>query len=251
MGSAHSRAFGVLGLLRRSARPLGLSAIASDQHIATSSAHAILSNLLELDVITIDDDKRYRLGPRLFYLGSAFATNSAIYRAAWNDLVDLAQEAKVSAAIAVPWENHHLIIAVHLNSGRGRGLMPGTRFPLEVGSYGKAYYAWSGEPAPTDPEALAAVGMPDPERFAAGVELARQNGYAVDDEEFASDVAAVASAITSSRGYEGLIVLWSSPATKLREAGIPATGTQLSHLADRTSLVLGDLEREPWRAHAV
>lgn len=251
MGSAHARAFGILGLLRRSARSLGLSAIASDQHIATSSAHAILSNLLQLDVITIDDDKRYRLGPRLFYLGSAFATNSAIYRAAWNDLVDLAQDAKVSAAIAVPWESHHLIIAVHLNSGRGRGLMPGTRFPLEVGSYGKAYYAWSGEPTPTDPEALARVGITDPGRFAAEVELARQKGCAVDDEEFAPDVAAVASAVTSARGYEGLIVLWSSPATSLRNAGIEASGTQLSHLADRISLVLGDLERDPWHKQAV
>jgi DNA-binding IclR family transcriptional regulator len=243
MGSAHVRAFGILGLLRRSTRPLGLSAIAKDQQLATSSAHAILSELLAVGAVTIDSGKRYWLGPSVFYLGSAFATSSAIYRGAWNELVDLAQELHVSAAIAVPWDQHHLVIAVHRSSGRGPALSPGTRVPLDGGSYGKIYYATSGEPVPSKPSAKSTVG--DFERFLADIEAARENGYASDDEEFAPGVAALASAITSERGYEGLVALWASPPGKLRtDVGFEVGGMKLSELADRVSLVLGDLRRE-------
>src|SRR5438094_7895834 len=125
MGSAHARAFGILGLLRRSARPLGLSGIAKECKLATSSAHAILTDLLAIGAVTVDNDKRYTLGPRVYYVGSAYAVNSPIYRGAWNALIDLAQELKVSAAIAVPWDRPHLVIAVHRNSGRGPALPPG------------------------------------------------------------------------------------------------------------------------------
>jgi DNA-binding IclR family transcriptional regulator len=243
MGSAHSRAFNILRLLRRSTRPLGLSAIAKEQQLATSSAHAILSELLEVGAVTIDDDKRYWLGPNVFYLGSAFATNSAIYRGAWNELIDLAQELQVSAAIAIPWDRHHLVIAVHRNSGRGPALTPGTRVPLDGGSYGKIYYAMSGEPLPAKTAAQSTV--QDFESFSADVVAARETGYAVDNEEFAVGVAALASAITSERGYEGLVALWSSPADKLRsDIGFEKGGLALSELADRVSLVLGDLDRE-------
>jgi DNA-binding IclR family transcriptional regulator len=249
MGAAHSRAFGVLGLLRRSTRPLGLSAIASELHVATSSAHAILTSLLELDVVTIDADKRYQLGPRLFYTGSAYATNSAIYRASWSDLVDLAQEFRVSAALVVPWEHHHLVIAVHLSSGRGPSLAPGTRFPLDGGSYGKVYYALSGEELPvpdSDPDpARPKSSIVDYARFAEEVAEARRSGYAIDDQEFAPGVAAVASGVTSSGGYEGLLALWNAPASRIsQEIGFGVVGKALSERADRASLVLGDLSRE-------
>jgi IclR family acetate operon transcriptional repressor len=243
MGSAHVRAFGILGLLRRSTRPVGLSAIAKEQQLATSSVHAILSDLLAVDAITIDSDKRYWLGPNLFYLGSAFAANSAIYRGAWNELIDLAQELQVSAAIAVPWERHHLVVAVHRNSGRGPALTPGTRVPLDGGSYGKVYYAMSDDPVPTEPNAQSTV--VDFDRFAADIATARERGYATDDEEFAPGVSALAAAITSERGYEGLVALWASPADRLRvDIGFEKGGAMLRELADRVSLILGDLSRE-------
>lgn len=244
MGNAHSRAFALLGLLRKSPRPLGLTAIAHELNIATSSAHAILTELREVEAVTIDSDKRYSLGPRVFYLGSAYVTSSAIYRTVWPELVSLAVDLGTSAAMAVPWDQHHLIVAVH-HMGPGAALKPGSRIPLNGGSYGKAYYAWSDAELPSELPAYTRYSISDPGKFAEAVKTARHQGYATDDEEFAPGVSAVASGVTSGTGYEGLLALWTAPAQHLKESiGFEKAGIRLAGVADRASTVLGDSGRD-------
>jgi hypothetical protein len=64
-------------------------------------------------VVVQDGDKRYELGPAMFYLGSAYARATPLYRSARAELVAAANEFGVTAAIAVPWENHHLVLNAH------------------------------------------------------------------------------------------------------------------------------------------
>lgn len=242
MSATQARSFDILLLLRRSPVPLSLTDIARDLDVAPSSVHSGLNTLLEYDAVAIDGDKKYRLGPGLFYMGAAFARSSPAYRAAWPDLVSAAGATKLSAAIAVPWDNHHLVIAVHQNPGSRLGVAIGSRIPIDAGSYGKAYYAWSGTPTPKKITPFTDKTL-EHGAYLREVDTIKARGYATDIEEFVNDVAAVAVGITSSNGYVGLCALMGSVA-QLKEAGIEHAGKMLANVGERASTLLGDHNRE-------
>src|SRR5690242_11001859 len=113
MAGAVNKAFRIIRLLRRSPAALSLADIAHEMRVAPSTAHAVLVELVDQGVVIQEETRRYRLGPALFYVGSAYARNAAIYRSVWNELVELARDVGLTAVIAIPWEEHHLILNVH------------------------------------------------------------------------------------------------------------------------------------------
>jgi hypothetical protein len=116
MPNSHARVIEILRLMRRSRAALTLSAISRELQIPGSTAFAILRTLAQHDAV-LSTSKRYTVGPAAFYIGSAFVTNSPLYRAVWTDLVHLADELHVSANLTVVWEQHHLVLAVHSSLG--------------------------------------------------------------------------------------------------------------------------------------
>lgn len=240
--SAVARAFAVLRVLRRAAEPLPLTRIAAEVGIAPSSAHSILNQLLAEAAIMQDGEKRYALGPSVFYIGSAYARSSRIYRSIWMELVSAANELAVTVALAVPWEEHHLVIAAHRAGDSDVAVPFGGRVPLAGGSWGKVYYAWSGTSTPATLERFTATTITDPAEWQRELELTREKGYAVDREEFSEGTGALASPITSSVGYEGLASML-APIEQVETLTFEALGRRLSTLAARASLSLGDHER--------
>jgi DNA-binding IclR family transcriptional regulator len=238
---AVAKAFNVLRLLRRSPTPLSVSEVARSVHIAVSTAYAILSELQAQGAVIQEADKRYRLGPAIYYLGAAFARSAPISRGIWSELTELAQEFSVTAAIAVPWENHHLILNVHQHGDGELEVAFGGRVPIDAGSWGKAYYAWS----LTEPKSLTrftAHSITDLAAYRAQVERTRERGYATDNEEFALGVGAVAAGVTSERGFEGVASLM-APISQMNELGFETVGRRLAGIASRASFALGDLRR--------
>jgi DNA-binding IclR family transcriptional regulator len=235
--------FDAVRVLRRATVPLSLSEIAESLGIAPSSAHAILRVLLSEDVVTRDRDKRYRLGPALFYLGASYARQRPIYRAVWDDLVQLAHDLGLAASVGVTWSNHHLILAVHQNGGPQVGLGIGSRVPIQAGSYGKVYYAWAGVKLASPLKSFTVATITSPAVFRKELKLTQGRGYAIDREEFVAGVGAVAAAVTSSRGYEGVACLMGS-IERFREMGYERPGTALVRLSERASVILGDASRQ-------
>jgi DNA-binding IclR family transcriptional regulator len=220
---------------------LTLSGISRELHIPTSTAFAILRTLAHSDAVVVSA-KRYTIGPAAFYVGSAYVSNSPLYRAVWTDLVRLADELHLSANLTVAWEQHHLVLAVH--SGLGiPGLPPGSRLPLNAGAYGKAYGAWIATRGSADAKARQAS-VP---KGADHVQIQRL-GYATDNGELLAGSAGVAAGITDRFGYAGTVGLWSRPASDLVErVTFPRAGERLARLATHASLILGDpAADEPW-----
>ena len=241
MPSAVTKAFNVLRLLRRSPSAVSVSEVARSVHIAASTAHAILSELQAQGAVTQDADKRYRLGPATYYLGAAFARSAPISRGIWNELTEVARELSVTAAIAVPWENHHLILNVHQHGDGEIEVAFGGRVPIDAGSWGKAYYAWS-QTEPGKPTKFTSHSIVDAQEYRGHVERTRERGYATDSEEFTLGVGAVAAGVTSERGFEGVASLM-APITQMTELGFDAVGRRLAGVASRASFALGDLRR--------
>jgi DNA-binding IclR family transcriptional regulator len=242
--SAVGRAFDILRILRRATTPLALTTIAEELGIAPSSAHSVLAQLLRQEAVVLDGDKRYALGPGLFYLGSAYSRGSGIYRVMWTEMIDAANEMAVTAALAVPWENHHLIIATHRALNGGVSVPVGGRVPIDGGSWGKVYYVWSGAEVPKTLHGYTSSTITDRSAYVTALEDVRQAGYARDLGEFAEDVVGVCAPVTSSRGFEG-VATFLAPTSRTEELPVATMGSRLSSLAARASRALGDSVRVP------
>jgi DNA-binding IclR family transcriptional regulator len=216
--------------------------LARASHIAPSTAHTILAELQSQGAVIQDRDRRYRLGPASFYVGATFARNLPIYRCIWNDLTALARELSLTAVIALPWEEHHLMVSVHQHGDGALEVAFGGRVPLDAGSFGKAFYAWSGSPIPTKFAAFTSDSITNPTEYKKAVVRAREDGYSTDKEEFTVGVGAVATAVTSETGYEGLASLIGG-ISQMNEIGFDIAGRRLGGLAARTSFGLGDMRR--------
>ncbi len=239
MASALNKAFRVIRLLRRTNGPLALTEIARSLRIAPSSAHSIVGELVTEGIVVQDGDRRYRLGPATFYLGASYARSVPIYRSAWSSLVEAARELALTAVVAVPWEEHHLMLAVHQNGGPDVEVAFGGRVPIDAGSFGKAYFAWAGGQLNGNFTAYTNKSITDAKQYAAELARTRERGYATDDEEFAAGVGAVASGVTSERGFEGVVSLL-GPVGHLKDIGFENAGRRLAALAARASFALGD-----------
>jgi DNA-binding IclR family transcriptional regulator len=240
--SAIGKAFAVLGELRKGAAPMTLTALASAAGLAPSSAHSIVNQLLEQGALTQDEEKRYQLGPTLLYLGASYARGTRAYRSVWIELVTAANELSVTAALAVPWEGHHLVLNSHRAANSDVAVPYGGRVPLDAASWGKVYFAVSGDPLPKKLARYTPSSIVDPAKFEEEVRLTQTVGYAVDDEEFREGVAGVCAALTGQYGYEGLISFL-APKQRIEELQFDQLGQRLNTLAARASLTLGDRSR--------
>jgi IclR family transcriptional regulator, acetate operon repressor len=221
---------------------MSLTAIAEEVGISPSTAHNILTEMLAAGVVAQDDEKRYRTGPALYYWGSSYARNTPLYRAIWTELVDMCNEIGVVGVLAVPWDEHHLILQTHHSREASMGVAFGGRVPIDAGSWGKAYYAWSRAALPARLTAFTPNSITDLTAYAEEVDQAREQGFAHDHEEFTLGVEAVASAVTSERGYEGLAACLSAVSAD-RDFTLDAVGTRLAAIAARASFSLGDPTR--------
>jgi DNA-binding IclR family transcriptional regulator len=240
--SAIGKAFAVLAALRKGGAPMTLTALAAAAGMAPSSAHSVVNQLLEVDAVTQDEEKRYQLGPALLYLGAAYARNTRAYRSVWIELVTVANELSVTAALAVPWDGHHLVLNSHRAAASDVAVPFGGRVPLDAASWGKVYYAVSGEPLPKKLASYTPSSVVDRAKFEEQVRLTQSDGYAIDNEEFREGVAGVCAALTSQNGYEGL-VSFLGPKSRIEELQFNRLGERLATIAARASLTLGDASR--------
>lgn len=243
--SAVGKAFTILRILRRASSPLTLTAIAQELGMAPSSAHSVLNQLLQQNAVLQDRDKRYQLGPSVFYLGSAFARGTAVYRSIWTELVSAANELSVTTALAVPWNNHHLVLNSHRAGTSDVAIPFGGRVPIAASSWGKVYYAWSGDDLPDEWPRYTEASVTDPERMVREIDETRRLGYAVDQMEFADGVGGVAAPLTSDLGYEGL-ASFLAPYASVQELTVERMGRRIASVTSRASLALGDPDRMPY-----
>jgi DNA-binding IclR family transcriptional regulator len=237
LASALSKALSVSWLLRRHG-PLALTDIAKGLEIAPSTAHSVLRDLVVQGAVVQDRDRRYRLGPLTFYLGAGYSRSAPIYRAIWSPLVEAARELSLIAVVAVPWENHHLMLAVHQNGNPDIEVASGGRVPIDAGSFGKAYYAWSGATV-GKLSAYTSKSITDEKQYVAELARTTEHGYATDNEEVTIGVGAVTSGVTSEQGFEGVASLL-GPISLVTDIGFERAGRILSALAARASFALGD-----------
>lgn len=197
------KAFQILRLISETDQGARISDISKRLKISKSTVHGITSALERIGaVIRHPSTKRYILGVTLFELGKAAFSRIDLKDTARPIMKILMKQAQESVFLGVQnGENVTIIDMVESDQDLKITAPIGTRIPLLAGAVGKVLMASIPEQEAKD--LIQRTGLHrftdntiiDLDKFLNAIQDARQNGFAIDDEEYIDGVRAVASAI--------------------------------------------------------
>ncbi len=203
------KAFQILKLISNAGRGLGITELSKGLGISKSTVHGIASALEGVGAVIRDPStKRFSLGLSLFELGRSAYSRVDLKDAARPSMEELVQKTQQSVFLGVRNGRHVTIIDMVESRDQLKISAPvGAAIPLLAGAIGKVFLALMEEERAR--EYIESEGLPgytentitDPGRYLEEVRNVRQNGYAIDNEEYMRGVMAVASPV---RGVEHL-----------------------------------------------
>jgi DNA-binding IclR family transcriptional regulator len=116
--------------LRRADGPIGLTAVAERSGVPKSTAHRLLSQLVQVDAVE-HERGRYRIGGSMFELGVGWQPATELRRAAAAVLPRLGEHTRGSLMLAVPRGDRLIVVAGRAGEADGRTPMP-NRFGVAI-----------------------------------------------------------------------------------------------------------------------
>lgn len=189
-------------------QPIGLSELARRLELPKSTVQRGLATLAELGWIRSDgrDTARWQLGERVRTLSEKFDDLGRLRDAALPILGQLSADTQESIHLAVP-EGRMMRLVERMDSTHALRLVQpiGTRTPIHTTSAGKAILAYLPEDEVEDYltgelESLTSNTITDPNALREDLDITRQRGYAIADEELAVGIVSMAAAIRPGGG---------------------------------------------------
>ncbi len=197
------KAFKILHAVADSPQGLGVSELSKQLKIGKSTVHGITGALEELGVLVRDPiHKRYNVGYTLLELGKKAYVRMDLKDLARKPMEGLREEVGETVFLGVLNGDHVTIVdVVESHNEMKITSPPGTRLPLLVGATGRVLLAQLEKERVK--EIVQKIGLrqftpksvTDPKQFLREIGKAREEGYAIDDEEYIPGVRAVAAAI--------------------------------------------------------
>ena len=222
------RAVGILNLLEEKTA-LSVPEISASLKLPSSSVYKYLSVMRECRLVDRDRNQgKYRLGMRLFELGTAVQNRIAIHRIARPYMEELANRLGETVGISVMDGNSTLFLeTVEPENTEGSVLLSvrkGHRTSLHAGAMGKIFLAHLPEERidhflrTQELVKYSEKTIVDPEELRKQVMTIREVGYAISDEEIDPGVMALAAPIFDHEGkiMAGLVVL--GPSQRIDDA---------------------------------
>jgi DNA-binding IclR family transcriptional regulator len=246
------RAFILLELIAQSEEGKGVAELARRTGWPKSSIFNILKTLA-LDGYLVQDSGsgRYRMTIKVFSLGGMVVDRIDIRRLAYPYLVELREKTGETVNLGILSDDE----AIYLESISGPGAIrvdtwPGKRLYLHRTALGKALAA------ELDPEVLTAIiaktGLPPGTAnthtslpsLLADLELTRQRGYSLDNEEDEIGMRCIGATIHDHTGNTVAAVSLTALAHRLPLEDVPEIANAVKHTAHRISELLGYPESE-------
>jgi DNA-binding IclR family transcriptional regulator len=245
------RVLEVLELLTSRPQSVALHEIAAAVGMPQSSAHRLMSTLVEAGFVQ-QKDKRYELSMKWFdlmtaMLASAGRLNSSNLRqTAYPVMLQLSADLEMTCNLAV-LHGRNVVYIEKVDGGRfGQiGTHVGAMLPAHATALGKSLLAglsperregWLdvGPYSALTSNTLTAVGD-----LRAELEKTRQRGYAIDDEEFHLGIVCLASAISGDSGDPVGAVSVSAVKPSILGLGFDVVGSRIREGAERIAARLG------------
>jgi len=201
------KAFAVLDEIAGDQSGFGISDLARKLNIPKSTLHGITQAFLDLEVLTQDTNKKFKLGPTLIQLGNWALAGEDLRLLARPFLEDLCREFRETIFLGT-YDGQKITIIEKVDSPLELKISApvGTRIPLFTGATGKVFLASLTEQA--FQSILAEKPLPvftkysitDPIKYAREIVKVKEQGYATDFEEYMQGVNAACVPISDMRG---------------------------------------------------
>jgi DNA-binding IclR family transcriptional regulator len=240
------RVLRVLELFGPGERHLSLSDIAERLNLPRSSVHRLLATLLAHEFIERDPaTRRYRLGIRLFEIGSTVIHERGLHAAAHPVVEELALSSGETCHLAVL--SGVEAVYVYKIDGASSIIMSsrvGGRAPCYCTSIGKVLIAWGGEEIfrrviAAGFRAYTPATIMDARRLAAELDQVQRDGYALDMEELERGLRCIAAPIRDHSGRVLATVGLAGPSNRLTEERLRELAGPVTAGAEAISRNLG------------
>ena len=237
------RMMSLLDALARHATPVNLKQLATETRLHPSTAHRILSVMVDNRLVDRIEPGTYRLGIRLLELGSLVKSRISVRQEALPHMQQLHKELGETVNLSVRHDDE--VVYIERTSGNSSMMrvvqIIGARAPLHITAVGKIFLAEGGTDQCAD--YARRTGLPkftdntltDADSLARELEKIRRQGYALDDEEAEKGVSCIGAGIFNDEGrlVAGLSV--SAPSDRLNKGW----ATQIQQTAEKISLAIG------------
>lgn len=235
----------IMKLLAQQSDGLKAAEIARTLKIPVTTTLRIMATL-QLEGYARKMESRFELGPVLIHLGNASLAGTEIRAAALPILAQLTQRTDETSHLAVPCDDHSLIVAVQDSPHPLRAASrPGALTELHCSSTGKTFLAFLhanrleefyGKGRVTKRTAHTQDTLAEIKREA---NLTRKRGFSLDDEEFNLGVRCCAAPVYSSDGIVVAALGITAATVRFTRERIPELSTVVMDAASELSRRLG------------
>jgi IclR family KDG regulon transcriptional repressor len=242
-----AKALTILLLFKINKPNWGVTEIARELGMQKSTVYRLLATMEEFGVVRkTRDGRNYRLGMRLFELGSVVANTFDLRDIALSYLHKVSEQSGETVHLGVLNDNEAMSIeAVDGRNTLKSSILIGKRTPVYCTSVGKAILAFLAPESQneiiekTNFIKFTDKTIVDPKTLAAELELTRKRGYAVDDMEHEVGVRCIAAPIWDSTDKVVASLSISGPSIRLTETTIPALAQLIMATTKEISKELG------------
>jgi len=245
----------LLEVVEQANRPITLGQLWSKLHWDKATIHRLLATLERRGYLLRDQEtKQYTLGLKIYGLYNSLKSNLDIQRITKPYLLQLAETTGESAHLAVVVEKNVVFIDRYSSSEMlSVNTQIGAREPLYCTALGKAYLAFQEENAleklyPEELEAYTRRTITSIPKLQVLLELVRQTGYAVDDEEYIDGIRCISAPILNEFKAPIAMIGISGPKHRLPGGKIEEFGEVIKQTALKISLHCGYVESEETEA---
>jgi DNA-binding IclR family transcriptional regulator len=248
---AVERALAVLHTVETSDHGLGITELAHHAGLTVSTTHRLARALTE-DGLLIQDPRteRYQLGPALIMLGKK-AEQRLGYRQALPLLEELSSATGESINLGVRVGNQVRVVLDVVSPQPLRfAQTPGTRVPLHASAMGKCLLATSGD-IDTQVDQLGELPqathrtITDHDQLRRELQLVRQRGWALNDEERNPGVRAIAAPVLHTDGHVLAAIAVQGPTIRITNDRLPQLAALLNKTAHQIAPLLMTSQEDP------
>jgi len=241
------KAIEVLETLAKSENGMGITQLSKKMNLPKSSIHQILSTFKDARFVEQNpEDKKYRLGLRIFELGNIFQSQLQLRKIAHPYLYDLSRKTNETAYLVILEGSKIVYIDCVESTARLRAHpLFGIRVPLHCTSLGKAIMAFLSEEKVDEIirkeglERFTDNTITDPHLLKQELEKIRKRGYAIDNAEHEEGICCVGAPLWNYRGEVFGAISVSGPCQRFDSRRIPSMARLVVKAAEEISRRMG------------
>jgi IclR family KDG regulon transcriptional repressor len=237
---ALDKCFAILGLMVRIKRPMGISDMSNALGYHKSTVFNMVHTLVDLGVLENGSDGKFRFGPQLYSLGKAAGGGSELVSTIRPYLEEIGEKTRLSAFLGICSGNRAIIMdKVESPTDIKVSSEAGMAIPLLAGAGGKVLLSQLSE-AELDSilseeklKKFTPSSCANKRGYKEVIKKARQEGFAVDDEEYIEGVRAFAVPLRLNRDNLQAAIWVVGLKSQIKDEVLPSYKSMLREIAGK------------------